>query len=109
MQLMHDLSAKLSCKACGINLCCFLRAAKGGGAYIGAIGATTVTQANFTANTSDLNAANGTSFGGGGALYLDSGVTLLTNNTFQDNQATGYGGALAYTFECFDPSVVPGS
>ncbi|DBA86046.1 TPA: hypothetical protein ACH3X1_005573 [Trebouxia sp. C0004] len=83
-------------------------AAKGGGAYIGAIGATTVTQANFTASTFDLNAANGTSFGGGGALYLDSGVTLLTNNIFQDNQATGYGGALAYTFECFDPSVVPG-
>ena len=106
---MQYLSAKSSYKACGINVFCFLRAATGGGAYIGAIGATTVTQANFTANTFDLNAANGTSFGGGGALYLDSGVTLLTNNTFQDNQATGYGGALAYTFECFDPSVVPGS
>ncbi len=109
MHLIQYLSTKLLYKGCGINFFCFLRAAKGGGAYIGAIGASTVTQANFTANTFLQNAANGTSFGGGGALYLDSGVTLLANNIFQDNQATGYGGGLAYTFGCFDPSVVPGN
>jgi len=70
--------------------------------YISGLSATIMTQANFTRNIFLQNAANASTFGGAGALYLDGGINLLTNNTFQQNEATGYAGALAYTYECFD-------
>ena len=58
-----------------------------------------MSQTNFTNNTFLSNAANLTSSGGGGAVYLDGGITLLNGNTFQQNSAPGYGGALVYTRE----------
>ncbi|KAL0038989.1 hypothetical protein WJX77_004333 [Trebouxia sp. C0004] len=76
-------------------------AAVGGAVYIAGLGATTVSQTNFTNNTFLSNAANLTSSGGGGAVYLDGGVTLFNGSTFQQNTASGYGGALAYVHECF--------
>jgi len=69
--------------------------------YIAGLGATTVSQTNFTNNTFLSNAANFTSDGGGGAVYLDGGITLFNGNTFQQNTANGYGGALVYIHECF--------
>ena len=39
-------------------------------------------------------------FGGGGALYSSGGVLNLGNNTFIGNAANGYGGAIAYSYEC---------
>ena len=39
-------------------------------------------------------------FGGGGALYSSGGVLSLGNNTFIGNAANGYGGAIAYSYEC---------
>jgi len=69
--------------------------------YIAGLGATTVSQTNFTNNTFLSNAANLISSGGGGAVYLDGGITLFNGSTFQQNTARGYGGALAYVHECF--------
>ena len=48
------------------------------------------------------------SSGGGGAVYLSGGVTSMSNNSFIGNSAGGYGGALAYTHQCFNFSSVPG-
>ncbi len=73
--------------------------------YIAGLGATIVSQNNFTNSTFLSNAANLTSAGvvsgGGGAVYLDGGITLFNGITFQQNIASGYGGALAYIHECF--------
>jgi len=83
--------------------CC--RAAVGGAVYIAGLGATTVSQTNFTNSTFLANAANLTSVGvvsgGGGAVYLDGGITLFNGSTFKQNTASGYGGALVYVHECF--------
>ncbi len=79
----------------------------GGAVYIAGLGTGVVSQTNFTNNTFESNAANqtflGVVSGGGGALYLDGGVTLLNGSTFRQNSASGYGGALAYEHECFPP------
>lgn len=77
------------------------RAAVGGAVYIAGLGATTVSQTNFTNSTFLSNAANLTSSGGGGAIFLDGGITLFNGSTFQQNSASGYGGALVYVYECF--------
>ena len=69
--------------------------------YIAGLGSIVVSQTNFTNNTFLSNAANVTSSGGGGAVYLDGGITLFNGNTFQENIASGYGGALVYIHECF--------
>ena len=69
--------------------------------YIAGLGATTVSQANFTNSTFLSNAATLTSSGGGGAVYLDGGITLFNGSTFKQNIASGYGGALVYKHECF--------
>ncbi len=69
--------------------------------YIAGLGATILSQTNFTNNTFLSNAANLTSDGGGGAVYLDGGITLFNGNTFQQNTANGYRGALVYIHECF--------
>jgi len=79
--------------------CC--RAAVGGAVYIAGLGATIVSQTNFTNNTFLSNVANLTSSGGGGAVYLDGGITLFNGSTFKQNTASGYGGALVYVYECF--------
>ena len=86
--------------------CC--RAAVGGAVYIAGLGANIVSQTNFTDNTFLSNAANLTSSGvvsgppgGGGAVYLDGGMTLFNGSTFQQNIASGYGGAVVYIHECF--------
>jgi len=69
--------------------------------YIAGLGATIVSQTNFTNNTFLSNVANLTSSGGGGAVYLDGGITLFNGNTFKQNTASGYGGALVYVYERF--------
>ena len=74
--------------------------------YIAGLGTDIVTQANLTNNIFEANAARnqsypGVVFGGGGALYLDGGVTLLNGSTFRQNGASGYGGALVYQHVCF--------
>jgi len=81
--------------------CC--RAAVGGAVYIAGLGATIVSQTNFTNNTFLSNAANLSShpFGGGGAVYLDGGITLFNGSTFKQNTASGYGGALVYMYDSF--------
>lgn len=68
--------------------------------YIAGLGATIVSQTNFTNNTFLSNAANLTSSGGGGAVYLDGGITLFNGSTFKQNTASAYGGALVYVYEC---------
>jgi len=73
----------------------------GGAVYIAGLGTTTVSQTNFTNSTFLSNAANLTSSGGGGAVYLDAGITLFSNSAFKQNTASGYGGALVYIYECF--------
>ncbi|DBA69633.1 TPA: hypothetical protein ACH3X2_012695 [Trebouxia sp. C0005] len=75
-------------------------AAVGGAVYIAGLGATIVSQTNFTNNTFLSNAANLTSSGGGGAVYLDGGITLFNGSTFKQNTASAYGGALVYVYEC---------
>lgn len=103
-------------------------AASGGGVFIaGATADTvapgdTVTLVNITSTLMDFNTAqlptsvgSGTatllstesggsaysaaSAGAGGAIYLDGGVTVLKDNTFNSNTAATYGGALAYKQE----------
>jgi len=73
--------------------------------YIAGLGATIVSQTNFTNSTFLSNAANLTSAGvlsgGGGAVYLDGGITVFNGSTFQQNNASKYGGALVYVHECF--------
>ena len=71
--------------------------------YIAGLGATIVSQTNFTNNTFLSNAATsaGVVSGGGGAVYLDGGITLFNGSTFQQNTASGYGGALVYIHECY--------
>jgi len=73
----------------------------GGAVYIAGLGTTTVSQTNFTNSTFLSNAANLTPSGGGGAVYLDGGITLFNGSTFEQNTASGYGGALVYVYECF--------
>lgn len=96
----------------GVFVAC--RAALGGAAYIAATGANVVSQTNITNSKFLLNSAsrsaprrsNGVEFdysGGGGALYLNGGVTLMNGSTFRQNNASGYGGALVYIQECFQP------
>lgn len=81
------------------------RAALGGAAYIAGVGASVLSQTNITNCTFQSNYANKSSFGvvhgGGGAMYLDGGVTLINGSTFKQNSATGFGGALAYIHKCF--------
>ena len=45
----------------------------------------------------------------GGALCLHGGVTILANNTFDNNTALGRGGAVAYTNQCFTTSLLTGN
>lgn len=85
--------------------CMFCRAALGGAAYIAGLGASVLSQTNITNCTFQLNSANksspGVIQGGGGAVYLDGGVTLMNGSTFKQNNARGYGGALVYVRQCF--------
>lgn len=77
----------------------------GGGAYISGVAASVVSQTNITNSTFFLNSANESApevvRGGGGALYLIGGVTLMNGSTFKQNSASGYGGALVYLQKCF--------
>ena len=68
----------------------------GGAAYIAGV----VSQTNITNNIFHSNSANKSSLGlergGGGALYLDGGVTQINGSIFKQNSASGYGGGLVY-------------
>ncbi len=54
----------------------------------------------FLSNAANLT-SSGVVSGGGGAVYLDGGVTLFNGSTFHQNNASGYGGALVYIHECY--------
>ena len=81
----------------------------GGAVYIAGTSANSVTLVNVTNTVMEFNTAYpSASSGAGGALYLDGGVTSMSNNTFGWNSAGSYGGALAYIHACFNFSSVPG-
>lgn len=81
----------------------------GGGAFVDGTSATSVTLSNISQATFEGNqAATSPTQGGGGALYLSGGVTSLADSSFQGNAANNYGGGLAYTYQCFNFSSVPG-
>ena len=81
----------------------------GGAVYIAGTSANSVTLVNVTNTVMESNTAHpSASEGAGGALYLDGGVTSMSNNTFRWNSAGSYGGALAYIHACFNFSSVPG-
>ena len=71
--------------------------------YVDALGSDVITQTNITNNTFSSNAANMTAFASGGALYLNGGVSLLNSSDFEQNYASGFGGALTYSHSCFPP------
>ena len=71
--------------------------------YVDALGSNVITQTNLTNNTFSGNAANMTASGSGGAVYLNGGVTLLDSSDFEQNYASGFGGALTYSHSCFPP------
>ena len=74
--------------------------------YVDALGSNVITQSNFTNSTFSGNAANMTASGSGGAAYLNGGVTLFNDSSFEQNAASGFGGALAYSHSCFPPGTV---
>ena len=71
-------------------MCC--RASMGGavhivGSYTSVVPLNNIANSTFLGNSAKL---------GGGALYLDGGLSLLNSNAFKRNSAYGFGGALAY-------------
>ena len=98
--------------ACEVIQTCHLcrcSAGNGGAAFIAGTSATSVTLVNITSSSLvDNSAVNTDSSGVGGGIYVDGGVSVLSNNSLTGNTAGGYGGGLAYRSQCFNSSSVPG-
>jgi len=86
---------------CAVQHCC--RAQSGGAIYSSGVGTTWL---NITSTLLSDNLASSNASGNGGdgdAVYIDGSGARLTNNTFQQNAATGRGGAVFYDNQCFQP------
>ena len=81
--------------------------------FVDGTSATIVTLVNITHcymidNSASRTASTLGTTGSGGALYIEGGVSSMSNTNFSGNSAVSYGGGVVYDYGCFNLSSVPG-